>query len=681
MSRPPSPSRHRARRGALLCAALAPVQAGPSAADDPPPSRALSLAVTAAPRLAGTAGSLRAVETVSRVLEEAGWQVSVDAREVLLSLPRRIEVGIHEDGASPRPFRERIERFDPDAIPPGDLPPFNAWSASGEVRAEVVDAGHGLRADFERLREARVDLAGKVALCRYGRGYRGIKVELAEEYGCAGVLLFTPPEDNGAARGPTWPAGPWMPPHEAERGAVGPLARGPGDPSTPGFPSPAPGTPAGLPRLAGEELAARLPRIPVTPIGAGEAAAILERLAARRVELDDGTRASVRVGPGPVSVRLLVDAPREVRTIRNVIARLDGEESEFALAGNHRDAWVRGAHDAGSGTVTLLRAAQHLGERRRAGWRPRCGLRLAFWDAEESGLIGSTEWGEAHAARLAERCLAYVNCDAVVSGLSLSVSGTPGLEDVLARALGRVDAPAAPGAQPGDGTLLDAWLDGAPGPPRLRLPGSGSDFAVFLHHLGVPVLDLAFHGNGGGQYHTAFDDFPLMDRFLDPGWVGHETAGTLVAELLAALADEGRGAFDDARAASEMGRHAAEAAEWLGEERARELAAAFEALAASAAPARDAAPGLGAPPRFYRALARDEGLEGRPWFKNELWAPDLETGYGSETFPRLRAAAAGAGDGDALEAAVGELLERVNALRSAWDERTAARGALPGRDG
>ncbi len=705
---------------ALAVALLSPPAAPPVAPQDDPPARALSLELTAAPRLAGTPGSLRAVEMVQRVLQQAGWTVEIDERVVLLSLPRRLELEFFEDQGREESFRLRLDRFDPDAIPAGDLPLFNAWSAEGEVRGEVVDAGHGTRADFETLLAARIDLAGKVALCRYGGGYRGIKVELAQEYGCAGVLLFSDPDDDGAAKGPTWPAGPWKPAGEAQRGAVGPMARGPGDVTTPGFASPPPGAdlPAGRLRLGGETLAARLPAILVLPIGAADAALLLERLSMRRVRNADGTRVSLRLGPGPVSVRMAVDAPRELRTIRNVIGRLPGTRSGVVMAGNHRDAWVRGAHDAGSGTVSLLRAAQHLGQRVDAGWRPQSGITLAFWDGEESGLIGSTEWGEAHATELREHCLVYVNGDAVVSGLQFRASGTPGLEGVLARSLARVRLPHEP-----ERTLLEPWLEAAGDhPPRLGLPGSGSDFTVFLHHLCLPVLDIGFHGNAGGQYHTAFDDFLMMERFLDPGWVGHETAGLLLAELLGELSALGPLAFDDAGAATEMARHARAAADWLGEQRAERLAAAFDALAQSvsgywrawraasdfvgddasdswtlflqAASRAENAAALSSlhtthlPPRFYQGLADDRGLAGREWFQNPLWAPGLEAGYGSETFPGLRRSAEDTGasantDPHAapveavqaaapVEVAVTELVERIDALQAAWRTATAA---------
>src|SRR5262245_4852731 len=192
--------------------------------DPPPPSRQLLLGLTETPRLAGTCGSLVGAKFVARVLEDAGWKVEIDEREVLLSLPRNIEFAIYEDAFAEAPISERIERFDPDAIPPGDVPKCNGWSASGTVRARVVDAGRGLRADFERLQALGVDARGAVALVRYGGAYRGIKVDMATQAGCAAVLLFSDPAEDGPDKGPTWPDGPWKPDWEAQRGSINPIA-------------------------------------------------------------------------------------------------------------------------------------------------------------------------------------------------------------------------------------------------------------------------------------------------------------------------------------------------------------------------------------------------------------------------------------------------------------------------
>jgi N-acetylated-alpha-linked acidic dipeptidase len=640
---------------AVLLAALGLLPAPPGAGD--PPSRGLLLELTAEARLAGTTGSRFGADVVRRHLERAGFEVELDDRVVLLSLPRRIDFAVFEDGFATRALLERTAAFDPDAVPPGDVPPFSAWAASGDVRGAVVDVGYGLRDDYQRLADGGIDVRGRVVLARCGHAYRGVKVDLAAQHGAIAVLLFSDPADDGAARGPTWPDGPWKPDWAVQRGSISPMGRSPGDPSTPGWPSPAPGEEA--PRLDQAALAAALPRIPCLPIGARDAQPILERLAPRHLAGADPAE-TARIGPGPVEVHLALDQPRELRTIRNVIGRLAGSGPDVVIAGNHRDAWVRGANDAGSGTVALLRAAEQLGERARGGWRPRSSILLAFWDAEEQGLVGSTEWSEAHADWLAEHLVAYVNADTAVGGTHLAhVSGAPGLLGALRAALERV--PAAPDAKDGAATLWDelvAHADG--GTPRLGLPGSGSDFAVFLHHLGLPVLDPSLGGGHGGQYHTAFDDFPMVERYLDPGFAGHEIAGRMYAELLTELAERGRDAFDPSEAARALAEHAREAGETPppGVE-----PGAWQAATARVAAAFDAV--AGAPPErvrrdLYARLAAPDGLPGRPWFTNRLWAPGLETGYSSELFPTLRAAALGG----TLDAEVSGLVAAVEALVS-----------------
>ncbi|MDP6954858.1 MAG: M28 family peptidase [Planctomycetota bacterium] len=660
---------------ALLVACGLALQAFPQGE---PPARGLALDLTGTARLAGTSGSAWGARHLSRVLRAAGWEVEIESREVLLSLPRRLELAAFGDGETDAPFLTRIDRFDPDAIPPGDVPPFNAWSASGEVRARLVDVGRGLRGDYERLQQAGVDVRGCIALARYGGSYRGVKLDLATGFGCVGLLLFSDPAEN---HGASWPAGPFKPSWAVQRGSVSPMGRSPGDPSTPGFASPlcaarpggttqsmvssgeqadeaawcgegpADSGPSSRARLSPREVDRVLPTLPCLPVGWGTALELKE-------QLENG------VGPGPAQVFLSIDQPRDLRVIHNVIARLPGSApggkaaSGVILAGNHRDAWVRGAQDAGSGTVSLLRAAQRLGERYASGWRPARTIQMCFWDGEESGLIGSTEWAEGHADWVRENALVYINCDAVVSGFEFNASGSPGLLGSLRTSLEAVQ-------QPDGDNLWDRWS--RDGEPELGLPGSGSDFAVFLHHLSVPVLDIHFGGNQGGQYHTLFDDFTQMDRHLDPGWVGHELAGLFLATLLADYAERGAGLFDEAEAAADMAERARGCGQWLGEEQALELASAFDGLAQAArgggppppVPGRAAAP-------FLAELALEAGLAGRPWFVNRLWTPGLETGYSAETFPSLRNAVRR----DTVAAELADLIEALERRRAAWLPQT-----------
>jgi len=411
--------------------------------------------------------------------------------------------------------------------------------------------------------------------------------------------------------------------------------------STPGWPSPPPGAPGK--RLSEEEWNARLPRILCTPITGAEYAAIRDAGALARVTLQ-------------------LDLRRELFDIVNVIATLSGTSEDLVVVGNHRDAWVRGAQDAGSGTVALVRAAQLLRERIEEGWKPGCTLVFAFWDAEEFGLIGSTEWGEANVDRLGEHGLLYVNADSAVSGLRFGVNGSPGWSSVLAATLARIPDPRHDEFAPGT-TLLDTW-NGKQKPGTLGLLGSGSDFTVFVHHLGVPALNFAFRGNRGGQYHTRFDDFDHMDRFLDPTWRGHETAARFVCELVSEVSERGRSALDGAEAAASLaarvrgaGVEVTDGSRWLGSPRAERLASVLDTIATQFRGGREDA-------HFYRVLLQEGGLEGRPWYRNPFWAPGMETGYAAETLPDLRLAAR---HGPAeLERAVEALETALADYRDAW---------------
>lgn len=604
-----------------------------------PRSRQLMLELAAEPRLAGTSGGLQGAKVAARQLRAAGWEVELDERVVVLSLPRRISVRAFADSAAQEPFEARVERYDADALPPGDVPLYNAWTASGKVRAKVVDVGFGLRADYDALAQRKIDVRGAIALARYGRAYRGVKVDLATEYGCVGLLLYSESASDGGERGAVWPEGPWKPDWDGQRGSILPIASAPGDPSTPGTPSPRPGEEA--PRLTLDELEARLPRIPCTPLGAREARELRTRLA------DE-------VGPGPVEVELDLDVPRERRTIRNVIARLpaDGKDPELVIAGGHRDAWVRGANDNASGCVALVRAAERLAARREQGWRPTRTLVIGLWDAEEFGLIGSTEWGEANAELLRRRCVTYVNCDASIAGTQFSGGGSPGMLRALRVAAERVSVP---------GASTNLWQDWCArvkdGEPQLGLPGAGSDHAVFAHHLGLPVVEPGFGGHSGGQYHATFDDYSMVREHLDPGWMGHELAGEFLAELLASLAD-GQASFDAAEAARSFALRARALGEeeWFGPERGARLSREFEALASR----MEGDAGRSRQPDLYRVLNRPS-LAGREWFRNVLWAPNVEDGYSSVSFPTLRAAArAGA---TALDAELARIVQELATVR------------------
>jgi N-acetylated-alpha-linked acidic dipeptidase len=629
-----------------------------------PPSRALLHELCRYPRLAGTLSARRATDFVVQTLQEAGWEVTRDEREVLLSLPRRLSMRAFAEAGSEHPMVSRLWNFDADAAPAGDIPPFNAWTASGLVRGPLVDVGYGMKEDYERLDAEKISLHKCIAIARYGKGYRGVKVRLAEEHGAIGILLFNDPSDDGAGKGKTWPQGPWKPNWEAERGSIATFIGPPGDPSTPEAASPAPGRSMieGKARASDFAIAQALPKIPCMPIGASDAQALLSNLALRRLPDGKGNLKATAIGPGPIVVEIEVDAPRELHTITNVVAKMQGIEGTAIMAGNHRDSWVRGANDAGSGTVALLRAAQILGEKHRTGWVPRSStLFLGFWDAEEFGLIGSTEWVEANEAALSQALNLYINVDTAVSGLRFQASGTPGLERFVATTLESMQLPSVyPGNRP-------SWRDENGAAKALNLPGSGSDFAAFLHHVCLPVLDISYSGNSGGQYHTSFDDIAMVERFLDPGYVGHELAAATLAALLEKGSELGRRVLNESDAAEALAGYALEAKAWMGSRQGQGIANALRELAKTIdVVQRRREPGALIPPQIYRSLMRPEGLPKRIWWRNQLWTADTNTGYGSELFPVMRMCIAAGSEG-ALNYEVDGLIQLILNLKHVWE--------------
>jgi N-acetylated-alpha-linked acidic dipeptidase len=424
-----------------------------------------------------------------------------------------------------------------------------------------------------------------------------------------------------------------------------------------------------------------VPRIPSMPIAYAEAQKIFEHLEGPRVPSDAWQGAlplTYHVGPGPAVLHLESEQDWAVRPIWDVIATLKGRElpGQVVLAGNHRDAWAHGAEDPNSGTITLLEMARVIGAEARSGWRPRRTLMLCSWDGEEYGLLGSTEWAEANDAMLTRDAVAYVNVDAAVSGDSLRVNGSDAMRALFSEVARDVRDPLQNRSE--WNTVMDrAWIDGKAawsqanrlrrlrgaaaepfGYPVAPL-GSGSDYTVFVDHLGVPSADLQFEGLSG-VYHSMYDDFEFMDRVVDPGYHRHLCMTELWTRAILRLAEApvlplrysatARFAYDQLESLADRAEDASagkpdslrlrapvkpalDAARRL-----LETALAAEGVADAAlahgAPAGDPGGYNAAVMRAERALL-GPGLPGRTWFRHELYAPGLNTGYAPVPLPRL----------------------------------------------
>ncbi|HSJ24719.1 MAG TPA: M28 family peptidase [Longimicrobiales bacterium] len=662
-------------------AALTPEQCEAMLLELPRPDqfRAHLRTVTAEPHPTGSAAQLRVATYLERAMRSAGLDVERAEYDVYLPQLDGLvnEVEIVTPVRMRLPNREPALDDDPFTAHPDLLPGWNAYSGSGDVTGEVVYVNYGRREDFEELRRLGVSVQGRVVLARYGGNFRGYKVLFAEEHGAVGVIMFNDPGSGGAA---PYPEGTGMSEWTIQRGSVLTLPWT-GDPLTPFEPAlPLDGT-VQVQRLDPDSVAFH--SIPVLPIGYGAAREILSRMdggsapAAWRSGIDVEHRLT---GGSGLTVRVHVRQRLDFTRAVNVIGTVRGAElpDEWVILGAHYDPWGFGAHDPNGGTAMLLTLADALGTMAQQGCRPRRSIMIAHWDAEEYGIIGSTEWVEHYRDELARNAIAYINADASVSGPNFGASASPSLKQPIIDA-----ARAVP--YPGGGTVYEHWMrnarQGVTEPPLGNL-GGGSDHVAFYTHVGVPSAGLSF-GGSNGIYHSNYDTFRFFERFSDPDFV-YGTALARVDGVLAwRLANDDIVPYDVVRYATDILSHTV-ALEQLAYDagmnvQLRELSAAAEGLLRSAralSEARDRWRGSGADARrinagmiaLEKAFIHMDGLQGRPWSRSLYASPDPFSGYAAWMLPGLRYEVV-TGDAAALRsweahyvAAVRELDRRMQGL-------------------
>ncbi|HUF12362.1 MAG TPA: M20/M25/M40 family metallo-hydrolase [Longimicrobiales bacterium] len=662
----------------------------------------LALLLAREPHVAGSAAQARTRDVVLEFTRARGLRS--EAPEYLVWLPWADSVEVDLIA----PLRRRITLGEPSlegAVQPVPQYPWvSGYSGVGTAAGEVVYVNYGLHEDYAALERLGVRVRGRIVIARFGRSFRGIKASLAEQQGAAGLLLYSDPWDDGYYRGDTWPAGPWRSAHSAQRGSV---LNGNGDPSTPHGPSV-----AGAQRLHPDSVPG-LPRIPVVPLSWSAAQPILAAIAGAALPSQDWQGAlpfRYHVGPGPARVRVHVSDDRArapFKPIWNTIAWLPGAErpDEWIVIGAHRDAWGAGAFDNVSGTASVLGAAHALAALAAGGDRPRRTVVFATWDAEEWGLVGSTEWVEELAERLDARVVAYLNQDAIAGGPSFGAAATPSLERLIHQAAEAVPAPyaAAPG---GEAESLYARWRGETGAaaalndaPAINNLGGGSDYAAFYNHLGIPSAGWGF-GGGGTQYHSAYDTREWMDRFGDPGYERHAASSRLTAVVALRLANAEILPLNYSAYATEMRellRSVSIDAEQAGmdvaalepverslremERDAADFAMARERWLASARRTPAQADSANARlMRVERALTRPEGLRGRPWFRNLAFAADAENGYATLAFPSL-VEAIRSGDSTLFWGEARDIALRIARASARLREARAALGADGRRGG
>jgi N-acetylated-alpha-linked acidic dipeptidase len=601
----------------------------------------------------------------------------------------------------PHPVSTRVWRTAPDLIElnlqEGPIPEdttsvafpqvmaFNGYGAAGDVRGEVVYVNYGLIEDYAQLDSMGISVKGKIAVARYGRSFRGIKAREAEKHGAVGLMIYSDPADDGYARGDVYPVGPMRPSQGIQRGSV---MNSNGDPSTPGYPST-----SNAKRIALSQM--DVPHIPVLPISYGNAAELLRGLAGKSIPQpwQGGLPFRYHVGPGPVQARMAVTTDATTNPYKEIwdtfgIVRGSELPNEIVMIGGHRDAWGPGAADNVSGTVSVLEAARAVAEQLKAGKRPRRTIVFATWDAEEWGLIGSTEYVEDDSLRLRAGAVAYLNQDDVAQGMNFNAGGSPSLRGLLRDVAKGIPDPSH------EGSVYDVWrkranLAADSLEPQMGDPGGGSDFAGFYNHLGIPIVDWGF-GGPTGVYHSSYDSYQWMSKFGDPTFEVHATTARIGAAALLRLANAEILPYDYVEYARTMRRFGSQVGQALTEKRwnisAAGLSAAIgrmEDAASAFNAARDRALAAQLSPatakqvnarllEVERQLTRPQGLVTRPWFKNLIYAADENNGYSTMVLPSVNEAIR---SGD--QALVGqELTDLAERFDSATRALRAATGLL-----
>jgi len=626
--------------------------------------RALVRRMSAVPHEAGTERSRAVAEFLLARFRAMGFDARIERFEAWMPRPVSRTLELVAPDRYTASLREPVLPQDPTTGHAEELPTYNAYAADGDVTAELVYVNYGRPEDYRVLDSLGISVRGKIVIARYGQSWRGIKPKVAAERGAIGCIIYSDPKEDGYFVGDVYPSGSMRPGTGVQRGSVMDMPVYPGDPLSPGWAAVAGGR-----RLTPSE-AVTLVKIPVLPIGYDDALPLLRSMTGPVAP--ESWRGALpltyHLGPGAATVRLAVRFDWQSRPLYNVIATVRGARfpDQWVVYGNHHDAWVNGAEDPVSGQAALGETARAVAALRNTGWRPARTLVFAAWDGEEWGLLGSTEWAEAHADELRTKAVVYYNSDTNGAGW-IEAAGSHSLEaftievardvidpltgqSVLAAALAHARSERAPKDTSSD-TLF-----------TLDALGSGSDYTAFLDHVGLASLNLSYGGAGRtGIYHSIYDSYTFYERFIDTSYVYGVTEAQTMATAVLRMADAPVLPFEfraPARTyrqyADQLGRLAAD----NDTTKALDLApvrAALDRLDSAAAAWERAHDRVAAATTLERrgaalttvnrllasaeqALTDSGGLPRRPWFRHLVYAPGAYTGYGVKTMPGIREA-------------------------------------------
>ncbi len=647
--------------------------------------------MSATPHHAGSAAGKKNAEFIAQLLESWGYEVEIAEYQILLPTPKVREIELLAPTQFTASLREDSLEEDASTFVRDELlAPYNAFSVDGEVEGELVFVNYGTPEDYEVLERYGIDVKGRIVIARYGRSWRGIKPKLAGEKGAIATILYSDPADDGYGAGDAYPKGPFKHESGVQRGSVMDMPTYPGDVLTPGR-----GATRNARRLNRND-APTITSIPVLPMSQRDALPLLAALDGEAVpdEWRGGLPITYHFGPGPARVRMKAQFNWDMITAYNVIARLEGSEypDEWVIRGNHHDGWNHGAADPLSGLVATLAEAKAVALLAKDGRRPLRTVIYAVWDAEEPGLIGSTEWAEHHAAALKEHAVAYINTDGSDRGF-INIGGSHVLERFFNQIIEEVDDPRSAITLKerrraydliyGDEKEKSTARDRAD--LRIYPLGSGSDYTPFLQHLGIASANVNFGGEAAdGSYHTLYDTYEHYTKFQDPGLKYGTTLAKVTGRATLRLANAPRLPFEFTGFADNIALYIGELEELAKSMREETdetnrllddgtYAAAINPYKSIGVPARKApvphfnfAPLRNALDRLQQAadrydeaaqgrtavspeinnllftserlLTRDAGLDGRSWYKHHIYAPGFYTGYGVKTIPGVREA-------------------------------------------
>ena len=572
------------------------------------------------------------------------------------------------------------------------LPPYNAFSADGDVTAELVFVNRGVPADYEELEKMGISVKGKIVIARYGGSWRGIKPKVAYEHGAIGCLIYSDPADDGYTQGDVYPTGAYKPKEGVQRGSVMDMPVYPGDPLTPGI-----GATKDAKRLDRAD-AKTIMKIPVLPISYEDALPLLQAL--KGPVAPSSWRGTLpityHVGPSLEKVHMNLQFNWDIKPCYNVIAKWPGTvyPDEWIIRGNHHDGWVNGAADPLSGMVAELDEAKALADLIKRGYKLKRTVVYCAWDAEEPSLLGSTEWAEYHADELKQKAVAYINTDGNGRGF-IHAGGSHTLESFFNEIAETVIDPQT-NVSIKERKYAKSMLD-ANQAERIKMAGNrhiklsalgaGSDWSGFLQFLGIASMNISFDGeDGGGEYHTIYDSYDHFTRFKDPGFAYGVALSKTCGRIMMRLANADVLPFEFNQFQRTLNEYVGELKSLMDHLRTqtevenkmlqdkvytlandpklklnvptekvtvpyldfsqlenamillRKQADDFNGLSKEAIlKSQEQQKAINKVLyQIERSLLSEDGLPRRPWYKHQIYAPGLYTGYGVKTMPGIR---------------------------------------------